>query len=117
NKENMALDAINKEFWGDLQADLYVKNTAVYLANTSGESLISTDGKKFHKPILSHPDIGTYTPHSDITFSTKSAEDQELTVDTYKYAADDIDDTESAATPYSLTEKSSRSIRNGLSNQ
>ena len=113
----MALDAINQEFWGDLQNDLYVENSAVYLANKSGENLISTNGKVLHRPIMSMPDTGTYTPYSDITFNQKSAEDQYLTVDTYKYAADEIDDTDEAQTPYSLPEHSSKSIRRGLMNQ
>lgn len=113
----MSLTAINQEFWGDLQKDLYVENSAVYLANKVGENLINQDGKVLHKPILSTPSIGTYTPYSDISFSQKSAEDQYLTVDTYKYAADEIDDTDAAGTPYSLPEQSSRSIRNGLMNQ
>lgn len=113
----MSLDAINKEFWGDLQADLYVKNSAVYLANKSGESLINQSGSVLHRPIMSMPDTGTYIPYSDITFNQKSAEDQTLTVDTYKYAADEIDDTDAAQTPYSLPEHSSMSIRRGLMNK
>lgn len=113
----MSLDAINKEFWGDLQRDLYVENSAVYLANRTGEDLINTDGKTIHRPIMSMPSTGTYTPYNDITFNQKSAEDQTLTVDTYKYAADEIDDTDAAQTPYSLPEHSSKSIRRGLMNK
>ena len=113
----MSLDAINKEFWGDLQRDLYVENSAVYLANRSGEDLINTDGKIIHRPIMSMPSTGTYTPYSDITFNQKSSEDQTLTVNTYKYAADEIDDTDAAQTPYSLPEHSSKSIRRGLMNK
>jgi hypothetical protein len=104
------------EFWGDLQADLYTANTAVYLANQSLEDLIRTDGRKAHKPILSHPQIGTYTPHSDITFESKSATKQTLEVDTFKYAAEDIDITESKQTPYDLMSHSLMSIRKGLMN-
>ena len=48
------MDDIKLEFWGDLQADLYTVNSAVYLANQSLEQLISTDGRKAHRPILSH---------------------------------------------------------------
>lgn len=113
----MSLTAINQEFWGDLQADLYVKNSAVYLANRSGENLINKEGKILHRPIMSMPSVGTYTPYTDIDFSQKSAEDQTLTVDTYKYAADEIDDTDAAQTPYSLPQHSSESIRRGLMNQ
>lgn len=108
---------IKKEFWGDLQADLYVKNTAVYLANQSLENLISTNGRKAHRPILSHPQVGTYTPHSDISFEQKSATKQTLEVDTFEYAAEDIDIVEEKQTPYDLVSHSLTSIRNGLSNR
>lgn len=105
------------EFWGDLQADLFTKNTAVYLANQRLENLISTDGRKAHRPILSHPDVGTYTPHSDISFNEKSATKQTLEVSTFEYAAEDIDVTESKQTPYDLLQHSLKSIRMGLLNR
>lgn len=110
------MDNARQEFWGDLQADLYVANTAVYLANQSLSDLISTTGYKAHKPILTHPQVGTYTPHSDITFETKTATKETLTVDTFQYAAEDIDITESMQTPYDLLGHSLMSIRKGLSN-
>lgn len=110
------MEDIQKEFWGDLQVDLYTENTAVYLANQRLENLISQDGRKAHRPILSHPDIGTYTPHSDINFDASSATKQTLEVDTFKYAAADIDDTEKAQTPYGLTDHALKSIRKGLMN-
>jgi len=96
------MDDVRQEFWGDLQADLYVQNTAVYLANQSLSKLISTTGYKAHRPILSHPQVGTYTPHSDISFEEKSATKETLEVDTFEYAAEDIDITESKQTPYDL---------------
>lgn len=110
------MDALKQEFWGDLQVDMYTANTAVYLANQALHTLISTNGKKAHRPILSHPSIGTYTAHSDISFETKTAEDQYLQVDTFKYAAEDIDITESNQNPYDLTAHSLQSIRKGLMN-
>jgi len=111
------MDDARKEFWGDLQVDLFTENSAVYLANTSLENLISTNGKKAHRPILSHPLIGTYTPHSDISFETKTATKQTLEVSTFEYAAEDIDITEEKQTPYSLLEHSMTSIRKGLMNR
>lgn len=111
------MDDIRKEFWGDLQMDLFTTNSAVYLANTNLESLISTTGYKAHRPILSHPQIGTYTPHSDISFDTKTATKQTLTVDTFDYAAEDIDITEKNQTPYNLLSHSLESIRKGLMNK
>lgn len=108
---------IQQEFWGDLQVDLFTANTAVYLADQSLDDLIRADGRKAHRPILSHPSIGTYTPHSDITFDTKSATKQTLEVDTFEYAAEDIDYTEQQQTPYDLLQHSLQSIRKGLSNR
>lgn len=111
------MDDIRQEFWGDLQADLFVKNTAVYLANQRLENIISEDGRKAHRPILSHPDVGTYTPHSDISFDEKAASKQTLEVSTFEYAAEDIDITEKNQTPYDLIQHSLQSIRNGLMNR
>jgi len=112
----MSFTAQNKEFWGDLQVDLYTANTAIYLANQSLEDVISKSGRKVHRPILSNPQMGTYTPHSDIDFDEKSSTDQYLEVDTFKYAAEDIDFTEKNQTPYDLVSHSLKSIRKGLSN-
>ncbi len=111
------MDDIKLEFWGDLQADLDTKNTAVYLANQSLENLISTDGKKAHRPILSHAHTATYTPHQDITFTQKKAAKSYLEVSTFEYAAEDIDITEKNQSPYDLLQQSLQSIRNGLSNR
>lgn len=105
------------EFWGDLQVDLYTKNTAVYLANQSLESVISTNGRKAHKPILSTPAISTYTPHSDITPNVKTATKQTLEVDTFVTASEVIDITESSQSPYDLGAHSQAAIRNGLLNR
>lgn len=112
----MSFTAMNKEFWGDLQVDLATANTAMYLANQSLEEVISTNGRKVHRPILSNPQMGTYTPHTDIDFDQKSATDQTLEVDTFKYAAEDIDFTEKNQTPYDLVSHSLTSIRQGLMN-
>ncbi len=111
------MEDLKQEFWGDLQADLFTANTAVYLANTSLENLISTNGRKAHKPILSHPQMGTYTPHVDISFEAKTATKQTLEVDTFEYAAEDIDITEKNQTPYDLVSHSLQSIRKGLMNR
>ena len=110
------MNDVRQEFWGDLQADLYVANTAVYLANQSLSELISETGYKAHRPILSHPQVGTYTPHNDINFEKKSATKETLTVDTFEYAAEDIDITESKQSPYDLLGHSLMSIRKGLMN-
>ena len=111
------MDDMKQEFWGDLQVDLYTANSAIYLANQSLEQIISTDGRKAHRPIASHPQVGTYTPHSDISFETKTATKQTLEVDTFSYAAEDIDITEKLQTPYDLVQHSLTSIRKGLMNK
>lgn len=112
----MDLSDVKQEFWGDLQADLYTENTAVYLANQELESLISVDGRKAHKPVISHPQVGTYTPRTDITFQRKKAQKQTLEVDTFEYAAEEIDVTEKNQNPYDLLGHSLMSIRKGLLN-
>lgn len=110
------MENARQEFWGDLQRDLMVQNTAIYLANRDLESVISQNGRKAHRPIFSHPQVGTYTPHADISFESKTASDQYLEVDTFEYAAEDLDDTEKAQTPYDLPAHSLKSIRAGLMN-
>ena len=93
------------EFWGDMQKVLWVENTAVaMLSDEQLTGLISTDGKKAHKPIISLPHTGTYTPYSDITFNRKTASKQTLEVNTYRYAADEVDVTDKNQTRYPLTE-------------
>src|SRR5687768_9312765 len=111
------MNDIQNEFWGDLQADLWIENTAVYLANQRLENLISTNGRKAHRPILSHPQLGTYVPHVDIAFETKTATKQTLEVDTFAYAAEDIDIVEKNQTPVDLLSHSLQSIRKGLMNK
>jgi hypothetical protein len=111
------MEDIKKEFWGDLQADLFTANTAVYLANQRLENLIRQDGRKAHRPILSHPDVGTYTPYNSIDFQRKTATKQTLEVDTFEYSAEEIDITDKLQTPYDLLGHSLNSIRKGLMNR
>lgn len=111
------MDDLRQEFWGDLQVDLFTQNSAFYLANQRLEDVISTNGWKAHRPIVSHPQLGTYTPHSDISFETKSAEKQTLQVNSFTYAAEDIDITEKNQNPYDLVSHSLNSIRKGLMNK
>lgn len=105
------MDDAKQIFWGMLQDELYVQTPEVFLANRQGEDLLTTDGVSYHKPILSQPDGGTYTAHGTITPSQKSASKQTLTVDTFKWSADQIDDTDSYQTPYDLYGHSARGVR------
>jgi hypothetical protein len=111
------MENARQEFWGDLQVDLYTANSAIYLANQSLERILSTNGRKLHRPLFSHPNTGPYTPHSDINFSTKTATDQYLEVATFEYAAEDIDDTEKKQSPYDALQHSLTSIRKGMMNR
>jgi hypothetical protein len=111
------MDDVKAEFWGDLQADYYTQTSALYLANQTLESVLSTDGKKAHKPILSNPSMGDYVPHVDIAFDQKKAEKQTLEVDNFPYAAEVIDITEKNQTMYDLLGHSSKAIRQGLINR
>lgn len=99
------MDAIKLEFWGDMQKTLWVENSALnVLSNSQLEGLISEDGRKAHKPVISLPHSGTYTPYQDISFNRKTASKQTLEVDTFSYAADEIDITDKNQTRYPLTE-------------
>lgn len=111
------MDNAKAEFWGDLQADYYTETSALYLANQSLESVISTNGRKAHKPILSNPSIRDYVAHTDMTFDKKLAERQTLEVDTFPSAAEVIDITEKNQTPYDLLSHSTKAIREGLINR
>lgn len=110
------MDHIKQEFWGDLQVQLFTQNSAIYLANTSLESLISENGRKAHRPIISQAQSGTYTPYNDIAFKAKSASKNTLEVDKFEYAAEEIDITDKMQTPYDLLMQSLTSIRRALMN-
>lgn len=98
------MNDLKLEFWGDMQRTLFVENTAIaMLSNDQLEGLISTDGRKAHRPIISLPQSGTYTPYRDISFNRKTATKQTLEVDDFSYAADEIDITDANQTRYPLT--------------
>lgn len=112
------MDDAKLEFWGDMQKVMWVENTAVaMLSDEQLTGLISTDGKKAHRPIISLPHTGTYTPYSDISFTRKTASKQTLEVDTYKYAADEVDITDKNQTRYPLVESSAVNQMKVLNNK
>jgi hypothetical protein len=92
------MDDLKVEIWYEMQKTLFVENTAVFLASTDAASVLSQDGKKYHKPILSKARTGTYTPYQDITYKQQSASKQTLEVDTYEYGAEEIDWTDKKQT-------------------
>lgn len=111
------MDDAKAEFWGDLQSDFYTITSTLFLANQTLETVLSTNGRKAHKPILSQPSIKDYTPHTDITFDQKTSEKQTLEVDTFPTASEVIDITEKNQTPYDVLGHSTQAIRKGLINR
>ena len=108
---------LNKEYWGkELQNTLFVENTAVFLAGTEASSVLAVDGRKFHKPIMSHASTGTYTPGSDIDDKDFVSSDEELEVDTFKYASMYLDDTEKKQSGYELSGRIATDIQRQLNN-
>jgi len=111
------MDDIKAEFWGDLQSDFYTETSVLYLANQRLEDVISTNGSKAHRPILSNPSIRDYVAHNDLTFDKKTATKQTLTISAFPTAAEVIDITEKNQTPYDMLGHSTMSIRKGLINR
>lgn len=112
------LTELDREYWSSaVQETLFVENTAIYLAGGDAQSALSADGKKFHKPIISKPRTGTYTPYSDITFKTKTATDQELNADQIDYAAEEIDDVDAKQNWYNALEHAGMSMQKQLNNR
>lgn len=112
------LTELDREYWAsEVQETLFVENTALYLAGGEAQSHLSNDGKKFHKPIISKPRTGSYTPYEDIEFKTKSAEDQELEADQMDYAAEEIDDVDAKQNYYDALGHAGRSMQRQLNNR
>ena len=93
---------------------MFVENTAVFLAGTDAASVLAKDGRKFHKPILSHPSVGTYSPTATINDKDLSSSDEELEVDTFKYASVYIDDTQKKQSAYDISEWVATSMQKQL---
>jgi len=85
---NNIFTSLNSEYWSkELQKTYFVENTAVFLAGTRGVDSLSSNGRKFHIPILTHIADGTYTPGTDIVDTDLVSSDQELEVNTFKYGS------------------------------
>lgn len=108
---------LDKQYWSaEMQKTLFVENTAVFLADYEPSRVLAADGRKFHKPIISKPKTGTYTPYSDITLNTLKSSDQELEVDQFKYAAEEIDDTDRKQNFYDAASFAAMSMQKQLNN-
>lgn len=113
----MDLSALNKEYWAnEMQMPLFVENTAVFLADMEPSRVLSSDGKKWHKPIISTPKTGTYTPYQTINSNQLKSSDQYLEVDQYKYANEVIDDTDKKQNFYDAASFAARSMQKQLNN-
>jgi hypothetical protein len=111
------LQYLNKEYWGnEMQKTLFVENTAVFLAGTEAAAVLAKDGRKFHKPILSHPVTGTYSPTAEISDEDLTSTDEELEVDTFKYASVYIDDTQKKQNFYNAADMAAMSMQKQLNN-
>jgi len=100
----------------ELQNTLFVENTAVFLAGTDAASVLAVDGRKYHKPIMSHASTGTYTPGSDIEDKDYVSTDEELEVDTFKYGSMYLDDTEKKQSGYAISGRIANDIQKQLNN-
>lgn len=115
---NTNFDNLNKEYWAnELQKTLFVENTAVFLAGTEPQGVLTPDGKKYHKPILSHAKTGTYTPGTDIDDKDLTATDASFEVDQMKYASVYVDDVHKRQNFYSAAENAAMGIQKQLNNR
>lgn len=114
----MSLADLKAEIWYEMQETLFVENTAVFLADRSAESVLSHDGKKFHKPIISKAKAETYTPYQDITLRQRKAEKETLEVATFESANTVLDDTDKAQmAPYAVPSFIARDIMKVLNDR
>jgi hypothetical protein len=101
-----------------MQDTLFVENTALYLADTDASAVLSDKGNKVHQPVLSKAQTGTYTPYSDITYKQQSASKQTLTVDQFRFGAEEIDWTDKRQTSnYDPVAFSAKSMQRNLNNR
>lgn len=113
----MDLRSLDKEYWSaEMQKTLFVENTAVFLADYEPSRVLTTDGRKFHKPIISKPVTGTYVPYTDATVTTLGSSDQELEVDQFKYAFVEVDDTDKKQNFYDAASFAAMAMQKQLNN-
>jgi hypothetical protein len=109
--------SLNPEYWSnEMQETLFVENTAVFLAGTEAAAVLAQNGRKYHKPIVSKPKVGTYTPGTDIDDRDITSSDETLEVDTFKYASEYIDDTQKKQSLYDAASFASKSMQKQLNN-
>ena len=113
----MDLRSLDKEYWSaEMQKTLFVENTAVFLADYEPSRVLTADGRKYHKPIISKPATGTYVPYQDATVTTLTSSDQELEVDQFKYAFVEVDDTDKKQNFYDAASFAAMAMQKQLNN-
>lgn len=82
------LASLNKEYWSnEMQKTLFVENTAVFFASRTAQSVLTPDGKKYHKPILGYAKVGDYTKGTDISDENLVSSDESFSVSQQKYGS------------------------------
>jgi len=94
----MNLDAFRAELWAEMQETFYVENTALLLADRSGEAILGNKGSKIHKPIISKAKRVAYVPYADVTLVQRnsSKETLEITSSDWEHTNTVLDDTDKA---------------------
>lgn len=86
------------------------------IANTQLRNLAAGEGDTFHRVILSYPRRSTYTPGSDITFSTLSSSDASLSIATWFESSVRVDDTEKRQSIVDIGKEAARRIMKNHNN-
>nr|AUN36870.1 hypothetical protein [uncultured bacterium] len=101
-----SLSALNQEFWdSQMQETLYVENNAIGIANMRFVEVENGGYDTVNRVILNKPQIGIYTPGTDVSYQALSATNEQLTISTWKYAATTVDDTEKKQSAYEIGAK------------
>lgn len=112
------LDKLNREKWSPrLQRIYFTENSAVYLAGKDAQSTLSSDGRKYHKPIMSHVVDEAYTPGTDINDTQITSEDALLTVDQMRSASAYVDDVSIKQNYYGALTQIATGIMSTLNNR
>lgn len=85
-----------------MQETLFVENNAYGIANMRFVEVENGGFDAVNRVILNKPQLGTYTPGTDVSYQALSALNEQLTINTWKYAATTIDDTEKKQSAYEI---------------
>lgn len=85
-----------------MQETLFVENNAIGIAGMRFVEVENGGYDTVNRVILNKPQLGTYTPGTDVSYQALSATNEQLTISTWKYAAVTIDDTEKKQSAYEI---------------